>query len=60
MSIGLDGHLCGFLGIEFAALSERVKQGGTDEESVAQAKLRASHALQATHRAGPFSRWRKS
>ena len=29
---GLDGHLCGFLGVEFIALSERVRQGGTDEE----------------------------
>jgi hypothetical protein len=32
LSVGLDGHLCGFLGIEFAAVEERVKQGGADEE----------------------------
>ena len=31
-SFGLDGHLCGFLGIGFEALCERVRQGGTDEE----------------------------
>lgn len=29
---GLDGHCCGFLGIEFADLVERLKQPGTDEE----------------------------
>jgi hypothetical protein len=32
LSVGLDGHLCGFLGIEFAAVCERVRQGGTDDE----------------------------
>lgn len=32
LSAGLDGHLCGFLGIEFAALCERVRQGGADGE----------------------------
>lgn len=32
LSVGLDGHLCGFLGIEFAAVEERVKQGGAGEE----------------------------
>ena len=32
LRFGLDGHLCGFLGIEFEALSERVREGGTDEE----------------------------
>jgi uncharacterized protein DUF5069 len=32
LSIGLDGHLCGFLGIEFAVLCERVRQVGTDDE----------------------------
>ena len=32
LSAGLDGHLCGFLGIEFAAVYERVRQGGSDEE----------------------------
>lgn len=31
-SFGLDGHLCGFLGIDFEALCARVAQGGTDEE----------------------------
>lgn len=29
---GLDGHCCGFLGVEFSALVARVEQGGTDEE----------------------------
>jgi len=29
---GLDGHLCGFLGVEFSAVCERVRQGGTDDE----------------------------
>ena len=32
LKYGLDGHCCGFLGIEFADLVERVKQGGNDEE----------------------------
>ncbi len=32
LSIGLDGHLCGFLGVGFDALCERVRQGGTDDE----------------------------
>jgi hypothetical protein len=32
LSVGLDGHLCGFLGVEFAAVCERVRQGGTDAE----------------------------
>ena len=32
LSIGLDGHLCGFLGVDFDALSERVREGGNDEE----------------------------
>ena len=32
LSVGLDGHLCGFLGVGFDALSERVREGGTDEE----------------------------
>lgn len=31
LAIGLDGHGCGFLGVEFSALVERVKQGGTDD-----------------------------
>ena len=30
--MGLDGHCCGFLGVEFTDLVERVKQGGTDDE----------------------------
>ena len=29
---GLDGHLCGFFGVEFSAVCERVRQGGTDDE----------------------------
>lgn len=29
---GLDGYCCGFLGIEFADLVERLKLPGTDEE----------------------------
>jgi hypothetical protein len=32
LSLGLDGHLCGFLGIDFAELTARVAQGGSDEE----------------------------
>lgn len=32
LSVGLDGHLCGFLGVEFAAVCQRVWQGGTDDE----------------------------
>jgi hypothetical protein len=32
LSIGLDGHCCGFLGVEFSALFERVKQGGTGDD----------------------------
>ncbi len=32
LSLGLDGHLCGFLGVEFDALCGRVRQGGTDDE----------------------------
>lgn len=31
-AMGLDGHCCGFLGVEFSDLVERVRQGGTDEE----------------------------
>ena len=30
LSHGLDGHLCGFLGVDFTALCERVRQGGED------------------------------
>lgn len=29
---GLDGHLCGFLGVEHADVYERVRQGGSDDE----------------------------
>jgi hypothetical protein len=29
---GLDGHLCGFLGVEHAEVCERVRQGGSDED----------------------------
>ncbi len=32
LSVGLDGHLCGFLNVGFDALCERVRAGGTDEE----------------------------
>ena len=32
LGIGLDGQLCGFLGVPFAEVEEQVKAGGTDEE----------------------------
>jgi hypothetical protein len=32
LSIGLDGHLCGFLGVEFTAVCQHVQQGGSDDE----------------------------
>jgi hypothetical protein len=32
LSIGLDGLLCGFLGVAFADIEARVKEGGTDAE----------------------------
>jgi hypothetical protein len=32
LSVGLDGQLCGFLGVDFAAVEARVQQGGTDAE----------------------------
>ena len=32
LSIGLDGHLCGFLNVKFADLELRMKEGGTDAE----------------------------
>jgi len=32
LSVGLDGTLCGVLGIEHADLIERVRAGGADEE----------------------------
>lgn len=32
LSVGLDGQLCGFLGVAFAEIETRVKEGGTDAE----------------------------
>jgi len=32
LSIGLDGQLCGFLGVDHADVEARVREGGTDEE----------------------------
>lgn len=32
LSVGLDGQLCGFLGVAFADVEARVAQGGTDAE----------------------------
>lgn len=32
LSIGLDGHLCGFLNVEFAQIEAKVKEGATDAE----------------------------
>jgi hypothetical protein len=32
LSFGLDGLLCGFLGVAFAEIEARVRQGGTDGE----------------------------
>lgn len=32
LSIGLDGQLCGFLGVNHADVEARVREGGTDEE----------------------------
>jgi hypothetical protein len=32
LSVGLDGNLCGFLGVKFEDIEARVAQGGTDEE----------------------------
>lgn len=34
LSVGLDGNLCGFLGVKFEDIEARVAQGGTDEEIV--------------------------
>ena len=34
LGVGLDGHLCGFLSVEFKSVEERVIQGGTDDELV--------------------------
>lgn len=35
LSIGIDGHLCGFLDVKFGEIEARVQQGGTDEEIAA-------------------------
>jgi hypothetical protein len=32
LSVGLDGNLCGFLGVKFEEIDARVGLGGTDEE----------------------------
>jgi hypothetical protein len=32
LSIGLDGQLCGFVGVKFEEVEARVKEGGTDAE----------------------------
>lgn len=32
LPVGLDGHCAGFLGVEFEALVDRVREGGADEE----------------------------
>jgi hypothetical protein len=32
LSVGLDGHLCGFLKVKFEDVEARVKEGGTDTE----------------------------
>ncbi len=32
LSVGLDGQLCGFLGIKFEEVEARVKEGGTEAE----------------------------
>lgn len=32
LSVGLDGHLCGFLNVKFEDVEARVKEGGTDAE----------------------------
>jgi hypothetical protein len=32
LSVGLDGHLCGFLNVKFEDIETRVKEGGTDAE----------------------------
>jgi hypothetical protein len=32
LALGLDGHCCAFLEVEFVALVERIKRGGTDDE----------------------------
>ncbi|MFM9080038.1 MAG: DUF5069 domain-containing protein [Opitutaceae bacterium] len=32
LAVGLDGSLCGFLGMTFTAVEARVREGGTDAE----------------------------
>ena len=32
LSVGLDGHLCGFLNVKFEDVTARVQEGGTDAE----------------------------
>lgn len=32
LSVGLDGQLCGFLGVKFEEVAARVQEGGTDAE----------------------------
>lgn len=32
LSVGLDGQLCGFLGVKFEDVEARVREGGTDAE----------------------------
>ena len=32
LSVGLDGHLCGFLGVKFADVESQVQAGGSDGE----------------------------
>jgi hypothetical protein len=34
LSVGLDGNLCGFLGVKFEDIDARVVRGGPDEEIV--------------------------
>ncbi|HEY5550254.1 MAG TPA: DUF5069 domain-containing protein [Opitutaceae bacterium] len=34
LSVGLDGHLCGFLNVTFKEIETRVADGGTDDEIV--------------------------
>lgn len=35
LAVGLDGQLCGFLGVAFADVEARVRAGGTDDEVAA-------------------------
>lgn len=34
LPVGMDGHLCGFLNVEFNDIEARVLEGGTDDEIV--------------------------